>query len=266
MIPYLVDDTRYEARKTARWLASSGVKWLFHGLTQSGLGTLAAAKYGVGTTAIGWGTEALAWSGFGLGFFINGYRYHKQYEDQQERLLTTYQDEIAAWLGKGKSTLTVEDLSQAAEGVPALQEELDLSRRRRNVNTIAWTATAAIGFALVLYVAFPLLAATGAIGELGAFGMSIVGMGMSFLASRAIERPVGALCHGIAKTKERTGHDYVHELTRMRKEEITPEHVMGVFVASNPAIAERIEEKHGRAYDTMCKAEKKTGASEFLPR
>lgn len=193
------------------------------------------------------------------GASVSAYLNHLVHRHHEKTLLDRYRPQVATWFGKDKKAVTVEDLHTVSKDVPGIGEELERNRSMRNLRTVAVVTASTLAFAAVFVAASTLLAPLGAAAAAaGLFSWA----GLGFIsASMAVSLTVlNVATKGIVNFgKKLFGYDkpnvedHVDGLANLVKDDkpLTPEKVMGVFVAASPDMQKQIEEAFGSRYDTL---------------
>jgi hypothetical protein len=211
--------------------------------------------------------------GIAAGTGISAYLNHLVFGHHEKNLTERYRPQLASILGKDQKAVTVDDLYAVSRENPSLDEELDRNRGMRNLRTGATLIATTLAFAAVFAAIsfFPPLAALGAAAATGGL---FSGAGLAFIASSmaisfATLHTSGKGLLNVGKKlfgyDEPTVEDHVHGLDNLVKEgkALTPEKVMGVYVAASPKLQTQIENTYGARYDTLSHAQQVDAEQRF---
>lgn len=183
--------------------------------------------------------------------------------EYEEGMVNLYREDIASHLGKAPEDVTRADLSSAAEHNDVIAQALK-RQRHKNIVAIATSALAGLTTFGLLYVGLAQHAVsrffieqfgseTGNILRYASSG--IVSSISGLIVHDGLEAAIGA---GAGLTKA-AAHDRIvaleHEIERGRS--VTPEQVYSVIVASDPQVAEAIQNTFNESYNRMPPARQK---------
>lgn len=197
--------------------------------------------------------------GVAAGTGISAYINHLVHGHQQKELLNRYRPQLASILGKEEGDLTVDDLQAVAGKNRSLSQELDRNRAMRNLRTGAALMGSAVAFGAVLLAASvpPLsllgAAVAGSLFSWGGLGYVAACTAVSFAALTVFGKGAKKLGSKLLGHDVPTVEDHIHGIDELYKkgEHITPEHVMGVFVAANRRLQKDIKSAFGKRYDKL---------------
>ncbi len=175
-----------------------------------------------------------------------------EHQGKMRKVAKFYKEELAAKLGKPMKSVGEKDLDALASGKildgveanPVIAEELQQSRKRRNLG-VALSVIASVATYAILEVAT--LAAASDLAGMAA--KAIVGLATYF----AVKTPLHWIGDKIFGVDKETTHERIEEISRERAagKVIGKEQVFSVFVAANPDLARVIENKYRKPYDDL---------------
>lgn len=230
--------------------------------------TGATASHAVGgASAIGSSiTTALSGVlGIAAGTGFSAYMNHLVHGHHEDEITERYRPQLASITAKDESSVNNADLYRVAANNPGLDEELDRNRGMRNLRTASTLAATTLAFAAV-FTAVALVPPLGALGAAAAAGGVFSGAGLGFIgATMAISYGVlHTAGKGLTKLSAKmfgydkpNTEDHVHGLADMVNDgkAVSPEKVMGVYVAASPALQEEIQCTFGDRYDRLSTAD-----------
>lgn len=199
--------------------------------------------------------------GVAAGTGISAYLNHLVHGEHERTIVDRYRQQIGSVVGKHESQVNVDDLYHVAYGNPSLDEELDRNRGMRNLRTVSTLVGTTLAFAAVFAAVslFPPLAALGAAAAAGGiFSAAGVGfIGASMAISFAVLHTVGKGMLAIGKKAfgydKPNVEDHVNGLDDLIRDgvSLSPEKVMGVYVAASPEMQAQIQGAFGTSYDKL---------------
>lgn len=208
-------------------------------------------------------------AGTGISAYIN----HLVHGHQEKNLLKRYRPQIAGFLGKEESELTVGDLHDAGEQNPSLGEELRRNSGMRNLRTTGALVGTVAAFTAVILAAtfFPPLAALGGAAAAGGL-FSLPGLGfvaactaVSFATLSTVGKGLTKLGHKLMGYNTPSTEDHVHAVDKRFKDgkDIAPEHVLGVYAAATPELQSTIKASFGERFEKLPAEQQRQAAAMF---
>ncbi len=242
-----ITEAGFRARQTAHWLGGRSVVALFRLMTSTSISKIAVAKAsGVALPAM---TEALAFGGIGLSAGARAYMAYQEHEIEEDRLVESYRREIAASLGKSPRSVTTDDLEQAAQVNPVIEEAMIKNDRTRNNHMFSWVASTLLVGAAMMFGGIALLGSFGLAGG----GLLFAAIASNIVATQVVKKVLGGIGEKVLGIDGPTVHDKIHDLklTQQRGHAISQEQVLGVFIQASPDLAMAIEGRFGKPFDAL---------------
>lgn len=231
---------------------------LLHSVDAVGAGHAAHAVHSLGQAVANSMSGLL---GIAAGTGLSAYVNHLVHGHHEKTVTDEFRPELAAITGKPETEVNVSDLYNVARSNPSLDEDLDRNRGMRNLRTASTLIGSTVAFVAVVAAVsfFPPMAALGAAAaSAGIFSGAALGfIGASMALSYGVMHTVG---RGFSKIGQKLlGYnkpnvsDHVAGLDKLVEEgkNVSPEKVMGVFVAASPQMQNQIENTFGTSYDKL---------------
>jgi len=238
------------------------------------------------TSTWGWGIGAAAV----ISLVVN----YIDHRAKTRALHETYQNEVAAKLGKSPSQVTGQDLELVANGIPergiagnsVLAEELQKLKADRNLGFL--TSVISVGVAMLIFggllmatapagaalAASPLVAhaASGIsiFSSWGAFGIAALRAGIGFACHKALEEPIRWVGERILGMDNISSHERIEDLAIEREagKSLSKEQILGVFIGANKQLEQFVQQKFGKEYEHLALPQKQEilqSFEQFIP-
>lgn len=199
--------------------------------------------------------------GVAAGTGISAYVNHLVHGHHERMLTDEYRPQLAAITGKSEKDVKVGDLYNVARNNPSLDEDLDRNRGMRNLRTAATlvASTVALGAVVAAVSLFPPMAALGAAaasaGIFSAAGAGFVGasMALSYGVMHVVGKSFTKMGKKLFGYDKANVADHVAGLDNLVEEgkPVSPEKVMGAFVAASPKMQQQIQSAFGASYEKL---------------
>ena len=184
--------------------------------------------------------------GVALGTGVNIYLNQKEHDQRAIRMMNLYGDEVAAYIGKDRADVGLEDLYAVGEKLPTLGDALKRNDGVRNLKNIAWGITALVTWAAtaVTILAFGISSGWLLWGVIGGIGI---------LGFRAVDTALQKAGARMMKLHEPTAHDKIRALSKTigRDRAISQEEVLDVYLTARPELALQVKEHYGKPFGKL---------------
>lgn len=195
------------------------------------------------------------------------------YVHRRENIRDFYKEELASYLRKPVSRLTVNDLETLGHENRVIHEEMQQIRKQRSFG-VGISFLASLAALSLVIIALPAAAAALTGAASGAAAMEALGGAamiikplVGLIGYNMVKQPLHHIADKLFHLDEPTTHDRIVNLTRQREQgrAVTREQVMEVYASANPAIDHMIRSTYGRRFDAL-PPEKKQQAVQELGR
>ena len=257
----MLDDLRYEIKSWITWA--------------TGKGSIGAIKNG-GLALAGWAWNrpiehiaglnvwtALGGAGALLSTAVSASLAQMEYNENHRRLITQYNPEIAAALGKHVGSIGRSELYDLAEGKNGHAGNRVLEEELKRINSTRWLkmgVSLATSVAVFAGIATLTMASSVAIPALGMMAIGVVG-------GVVIGQTLGYVGEKALGLDQPSPHSQVAQIAKSLggKGRVSPEQVMNVFISAEPHLNQSITKEYGAPYSYLTVKQQQEVIQKYAP-